>query len=734
VSQSRHRAGAQEAIEIVAVVSLLLLAGAGWLGFAFGMALVCVWRPPVCGGRLGILLACLAILPLAALVPPLGHLPWAAALPDRPSSVAPQPLVLLSAWPGFFAGLAYLWWICGRSRPGFVGARQTGVLLLAIIASLLLVAGRWESGAWRGPWAGVFEALFATRNQAGGYAAVALAGCAMKAVFSRNRRPLWALGAVCCAIPLATLGSRGAPAAALIGCAVGWSASALGRGGMSGNWRSAAMASLGIFLVGALAVVFWPHAALVERFGTSGVSGGDFRLAVQRDAWGLLAAFPLTGVGLGNFDVAFPFFRSISAAPSRAFHPESDWLWLATEAGLLAGILAWGVSVMLALRLWKSEEPGELAVGLAAMAAVAAHGLLDVPAHSSPIFALACALAGTGGPLPGRTSRLLSWAVALTLALASCLALRWARIPRPEVFRPDRPMSIPDSVIVRRWLVVHPMDSEVLELEVHRAIQSGDDRLASGLMGRLFLLEPFSTEPPSRVFEALRGRGAMSAALISARAILERTPLDRRAGRLEELLRASSSLPELQSGILSIPPPTAACQAVRIAAMGGKVSPGEFGKFFELAARPGDPGVPGALAAAALESGEDGELDRAGAIPALAGPAVRVRARRLAGLGNFEAACEVAATSPGLTSAQILSSPGIPRALLLAFQDLREGNPARARALLHASEPRNATSRELWYLLGCAEWQSGSPDHAWIAFEKFLDLGQTATNASHERR
>ena len=196
MSQSRQRAGAREAIEIAAVVSLAVLPSIGGPWFAFGVALACLVLRPAFGRGLGILLLCLAVLPLAALVPPWGCLPWAAALPGPASSLTPQPFALLAAWPGYLAGLAYLWWICGRSRDGFVEARQSGVLFLAIVGSLLLAAGRWESGAWRGPWAGVFEAVFGTRNQAGGYAAVAVAACAMKVVFSENaqRRWLWALG------------------------------------------------------------------------------------------------------------------------------------------------------------------------------------------------------------------------------------------------------------------------------------------------------------------------------------------------------------------------------------------------------------------------------------------------------------------------------------------------------------------------------------------------------------
>lgn len=738
MSQSRQRAGAREAIEIAAVVSLAVLPSIGGPWFAFGVALACLVLRPAFGRGLGILLLCLAVLPLAALVPPWGCLPWAAALPGPASSLTPQPFALLAAWPGYLAGLAYLWWICGRSRDGFVEARQSGVLFLAIVGSLLLAAGRWESGAWRGPWAGVFEAVFGTRNQAGGYAAVAVAACAMKVVFSENaqRRWLWALGGAACSAPLMTLGSRGAIGAAAVGCAAGWLLPAMRSQRRDRRWQRVLAGCLVAFLAGSLVVILFPAAPIVARFGEAGVSGAGVRMAIQRDAWGLLAAFPLTGIGLGNFDVVFPFFRSVSASPTRAFHPESDWLWLSCEAGAVAGILAWAVVAVLAARLWKLARmrPGEAAVGFAALAAAAAHGLLDVPAHCASVFVLTCAFAGTGEPGRRDGTRLAAWTVALGLALTSLVAMHWTRIPRPDVIRPDRPMLIPAQALTRQWLDFHPLDYEVLEWEVHRAIQAGDGLLATALMERLFLLEPFSTEPPTRVFQALTARGDARRALFPARVILERTPAAKRWERLEQLLRTSASLPELRAGILSLPPATAACQAVRIAAMGADVPPPERFLFIELASRPGDPGFPETLAVTALHMASEGELARADTIPSLAGPALAIRARRLAESGDFESACRLAVTAPGLSDAQIQASPETPATVRLALQEMRAGNPERARSLLHVAEARHASSRELWYLLGRAEWQLGSPERGWKAFEKYLGLEQTGSHGDHEGR
>jgi len=736
VSESRQRAGVREAMEVTTVVALAILPVFGWPWQSFGVALACLVLRPAAGGVLGIFLACLALLPLAALAAPWGPLPWASALPGPASSITPQPFALLAAWPGYLAGLAYLWWICGRSRDGFVGARQSGILFLAMAGSLLLAAGRWESGAWRGPWAGIFEAVLGTRNQAGGYAAVASAACVMKGFFAGDarKRLLWAVGAAACMIPLVTLGSRGAVGAAVIGCVAGWLLPTVRSGCLAGRWRGALAGCSAFFFLATLVVVLWSEAPTVGHFRDSGVSGAGFRMAVQQDAWRLLVTFPLTGIGLGNFEAVFPFFRMVSASPWRAFHPESDWLWLACEAGLVVGILAWGVFAVLAVRLWKmaGQHPGASAVGFSAMAVVIAHGFLDVPAHCAPVFILACTLAGTHGTGSYAGARLAPWAAAFALVASCFLALRWTQILRPEVFRPDRPMNVPASV--RSWLEFRPMDYEVLELEVHRAIYDNDDLLATRLLGRLFLLEPFSAEPAARAFALFVKQEDADMAVITARVILERAPPSKRGQQLQDLLRQAGAIPALRVAMLSLPPTTAACQAARIVSLGSEVSPADFLLFVELAGRPGDPGVPAPLAIAALEraasAGHEEALQRAVRVPALTGPLAVVRSRRLAESGDFESACRLAVKSPGMTEMQILGSPATPGPVLLALREMRAGNPARARSLLHAFEARSGSSPALWYLLGCAEWQLGRPEIAWKAFDKYLGLEQNKAHGN----
>ena len=110
----------------------------------------------------------------------------------------------------------------------------------------------------------------------------------------------------------------------------------------------------------------------------------NLRLGIYRDAFALAAKFPLLGVGLGNFRPLFAIDRSYSLVQKENLHPESDWLWAATELGWLAPLL------LLILIIWwikrcRPFETGTFRIlRIAAMICVcgfAVHGLLDVSGH-----------------------------------------------------------------------------------------------------------------------------------------------------------------------------------------------------------------------------------------------------------------------------------------------------------------------------------------------------------------
>ena len=124
----------------------------------------------------------------------------------------------------------------------------------------------------------------------------------------------------------------------------------------------------------------------------------DFRLLAAKDAVGLIQQHPWRGVGPGNFEHAFPPYRTRTfSVPSTMGHPENDWLWFACEYGLPALLLA-GIGTWL---LFRSVAPGKNREGwitragcAAASAAFLLHGLMDVPCHRPGAVLAALMLGG----------------------------------------------------------------------------------------------------------------------------------------------------------------------------------------------------------------------------------------------------------------------------------------------------------------------------------------------------
>ena len=120
----------------------------------------------------------------------------------------------------------------------------------------------------------------------------------------------------------------------------------------------------------------------------SSVAGGDtpldLRVLIYKDTLPLIRAFPLTGTGLGTFEMVFPQYRNASLSEMRSVHPESDWLMLAAEAGIPAIGCVLIIFFLLARRLPPLAEhpfwPLRWGCVVAALAAIL-HGVVDVPAH-----------------------------------------------------------------------------------------------------------------------------------------------------------------------------------------------------------------------------------------------------------------------------------------------------------------------------------------------------------------
>lgn len=142
------------------------------------------------------------------------------------------------------------------------------------------------------------------------------------------------------------------------------------------------VAALLIFLGGMLVFAFQSE-ELQKRFQHmfEGERGGRF--PIYQDAISMVMRDPWCGVGLGNFEGVFNTQRFYSAQRlARCLHPESDWLWIAAELGVI-GVLIGAAMVVLTFRIYLRRTPFP---GLASASAAVAllfliHSFFDVGGH-----------------------------------------------------------------------------------------------------------------------------------------------------------------------------------------------------------------------------------------------------------------------------------------------------------------------------------------------------------------
>jgi hypothetical protein len=161
----------------------------------------------------------------------------------------------------------------------------------------------------------------------------------------------------------------------------------------------------------------------------------DFRVPTWLDTAAMIRQRPWTGFGPGQFVFVFPQYRerSANAQGLTHLHPESDWLWLAAEAGIpaaiaLAGII--GIAAVASVRgLGDGQARALRAACLVAALVLVLHSLADVPGHRVPLAWSGALLLGLSlRSLPGRQGRGRAWIFRLggLAVLALGLALAFA--------------------------------------------------------------------------------------------------------------------------------------------------------------------------------------------------------------------------------------------------------------------------------------------------------------------
>ena len=352
------------------------------------------------------------------------------------STLSPQPRLTLEAWLLLAAGITWMGWL--MASPWDAGSRTLAARVfvcgVTVLAVLMLV--QWNFG-WTPPgWLSVeTKGPFPNRNHTahvlalGGVLAV---GCAADAL-RRGRLlmvPWLAAGCVILAA-LAAAYSRGGImmlfwALGLWNISVAWARK---------SWKILMLGLSGLFIAASAMLVFGGPVA--GRFGVDANFTRDFRFRIWSDASALAADSPWCGAGLGNFAALFPFYRTASVIQSSVIHPESDWLWLVTEAGWIAAACAFAAVVFVVAGAFPNRRGTQRrlrSTALAASIAAVLHGFVDVPGHRlgsvmAAIFVMVLARRDSAASAPSRAAQAI-WR-ALGLALVG-VAAWWVNVPDDE--------------------------------------------------------------------------------------------------------------------------------------------------------------------------------------------------------------------------------------------------------------------------------------------------------------
>jgi O-antigen ligase len=332
-----------------------------------------------------------------------------------PSTLSPQPWITLGYLVSFAAGLSWLYAVSTQQlelREARFQLRlfSCGVALLAAICIALYLAHiklpfRHNEQNF-GP--------FPNRNQTEdlfGLTAIMILACGEDDLRKRRKRWIvWILALVLVVTAILLNFSR-------YGIGIFAAGSAFWLGAFAVGQRSRSRLVLGVsFLLLLLTALVLFGGQIFERlhlrdFGGTSVST-DFRWQIFHDTFRLIRNSPWCGIGFGNFESIFAIFRGVSLSAPRAFHPESDWLWLWTELGWPAVALTIVGIALLVSRVFPLREGTNQRYRLAALIAAllfALHGIVDVSGHGVGTAFAAVFLLGLSQhrPLSLKTSRLM---------------------------------------------------------------------------------------------------------------------------------------------------------------------------------------------------------------------------------------------------------------------------------------------------------------------------------------
>ena len=300
-----------------------------------------------------------------------------------PRTLSPQPWVTLDCVILLFSGAAWIGWLQAHSWHVEVQRRMFKLFAggVAVFAGLALALYSLQVNL---PFWLATERMFGpfpNRNQTANFFALgSILTLALAYEAARAKKKIayaWVLALVVLGAALVVNYSRGGIVVFFAGIAL-WIVM-LVLISPSIKWVFIGASTL----LAMLAAFLFFGGATLGRFQSEGHFLG-FRGLIFKDTFDMIRSSPWCGIGLGNFESLFALFRSTSASTSRVIHPESDWLWLWSELGWPAVVLALAGIVLLAKQVFPLSRGTNRRLRAAALAAALAavlHGLFDVSGH-----------------------------------------------------------------------------------------------------------------------------------------------------------------------------------------------------------------------------------------------------------------------------------------------------------------------------------------------------------------
>jgi tetratricopeptide (TPR) repeat protein len=478
------------------------------------------------------------------------------------TTVSPQPWITFTNVCSLLAALSWVYVMCSE-RLGLREVRTAlrmftaGVVVLAAICILFWLRHTampfWHNERNFGP--------FPNRNQTGNlFGIVAILALACGQDDFRKGRKRWLFWLAGLGVLIAALIINYSRAG--IGILVAGSALWLGFFSLCQHRRRTAsgIALVVSFLLLLATTLLLFGGATLERFHlrdlkSAGISN-ELRWRIFSDVFELIRDAPFVGIGLGNFNSVFAIFRAASYTDQRAIHPESDWLWLWSEAGWVAVVIVVIGLVFLLPKIFPMSEGTNQRYRLATLIACALfvlHGLVDVSGHRvgtafAAIFLLGASIYRPHEFKPSRALPILFRLVGLFLVV---IGSTWVVAARGHKLLPgslgvtnakqlaaitNRERDFPETVtITSKALEWAPLDWElyfsraVAEVELKKT----DDALADFRRARF--LEPISFNLP----------------LMEGSAWLRTQPVLAETAWREALRRAGAERPSVYSQMLS---------------------------------------------------------------------------------------------------------------------------------------------------------------------------------------